>query len=78
MHFLRNSKIGYEEAIRTTLLKGGDSDTNACIVGGLVACYHPIPAYMWKPVLNFDCTVEEHKRPALYSLKKYVAVKPPL
>ena len=78
MHFLRNSKIGYEEAIRTTLLKGGDSDTNACIVGGLVACYHPIPAYMWKPVLKFDCTVEEHKRPALYSLKKYVTVKPPL
>ncbi len=78
MYFLRNPNVDYETAIRTVLLKGGDSDTNACIVGGLVACYQPIPAYMWKPVLAFDCTTQEHRRPATYSLKRYVSTKPAL
>ena len=71
MYFLRNPDIGYEEAIRTTLMKGGDTDTNACIVGGLVACYQPIPEYMLGPVLAFDCTVDEIKRPEAYSVKKW-------
>jgi ADP-ribosylglycohydrolase len=76
MYFLRNPNVDYETAIRTVLLKGGDSDTNACIVGGIVACYQPIPAYMWKPVLAFDCTTQEHRRPATYSLRRYVSTKP--
>ncbi len=71
MYFLRNPHIGYEEAIRTTLMKGGDTDTNACIVGGLVACYQPIPDYMLGPVLAFDCTKDEIQRPEVYSVKKW-------
>jgi ADP-ribosylglycohydrolase len=50
MYFLRNPAIGFEEAIKITLMKGGDTDTNAAIVGGLVGAYHSIPEYMLKPV----------------------------
>lgn len=71
MHFLRNPHISYEDAIRITLLKGGDTDTNACIVGGLVACYQPIPAAMLEPVLAFDCTMVGRKRPAAYRAGDY-------
>jgi ADP-ribosylglycohydrolase len=71
MHFLRNPHISYEDAIRITLLKGGDTDTNACIVGGLVACYQPIPAAMLDPVLSFDCTMAGRKRPAVYRAGDY-------
>ena len=56
-HFLRN-KTSYEEAIMQTLLCGGDTDTNACIVGGLIGSLGSggIPRYMKEPVLKFDCT----------------------
>lgn len=73
IYFLRNPKIEFEDAIKITLMKGGDTDTNAAIVGGLVGAYHKIPDYMLKPVLNFDCTADigkHHKRPAEYSVKK--------
>jgi ADP-ribosylglycohydrolase len=72
MYFLRNPDISYEDAIYKTLLKGGDTDTNACIVGGLVACYQPIPDYMKNPVLNFDCTKEGQIRPSQYSVKRFL------
>ncbi len=74
IYFLRNPQINFEGAIKITLMKGGDTDTNAAIVGGLVAAYHIIPDYMLKPVLDFDCTVDgrHHKRPAEYSVKKVI------
>ena len=72
IYFLRNPHISYEEAICTTLMKGGDTDTNACIVGGLVACYQPIPDYMLQPVLKFDCLTEGIARPDTYSVKKLI------
>lgn len=49
----------YEDAIKETLLKGGDTDTNAAIVGGMIGALHGnkgIPEYMLKPVLEFDCS----------------------
>lgn len=64
-YFLRHPEITYEEAIRTVLLKGGDTDTNAAIVGGLVACYQPIPEYMLRPVVQFNGE-RGHPRPAQY------------
>jgi ADP-ribosyl-[dinitrogen reductase] hydrolase len=76
IYFLRNPHISFEEAIKITLMKGGDTDTNAAIVGGIVAAYQQIPEYMLKPVLDFDCTVnghKHHKRPAEYSVKKVLA-----
>ena len=79
IYFLRNPNISYEEAIKITLMKGGDTDTNAAIVGGLVGAYHVIPEYMLRPVLEFDCTADSsiigtrhHKRPAEYSVKKVI------
>lgn len=54
MYFLRHPEIGFEEALRTILRLGGDTDTNACIVGGLVACYQEIPPHLSEPVLLFD------------------------
>ncbi len=54
MYFLRHPEIGFQEALFTVLKKGGDTDTNACIVGGLVACYQEIPRHLCEPVLAFD------------------------
>lgn len=71
IYFLRNPHISYEDAIKYTLMKGGDTDTNACIVGGLVAAYKPIPEYMSRPVLTFDCLTQEHRRPVDYSVKHF-------
>lgn len=56
MHFLRKNE-SYEEAVFKTLMKGGDTDTNACIVGGMMGALHgfgEIPDYMKEPVLTFD------------------------
>jgi ADP-ribosyl-[dinitrogen reductase] hydrolase len=61
MHFLQNPEIGFEDALRTVLLKGGDTDTNAAIVGGLVGCYQPLPSAMMYAVLT--CAPD---RPAVY------------
>jgi ADP-ribosyl-[dinitrogen reductase] hydrolase len=75
IYFLRHPEITYDEAIKITLMKGGDTDTNAAIVGGMVGAYQKIPDYMLKPVLDFDCTLEigrHHKRPAEYSVKKVI------
>jgi ADP-ribosylglycohydrolase len=74
IYFLRNPHISFEESIKITLMKGGDTDTNAAIVGGIVGAYHKIPEYMLRPVLDFDCTIDgrHHIRPAEYSVKKVI------
>lgn len=62
----------YEKAIQDTLVMGGDTDTNAAIVGGMLGALHGvdnIPEFMKRPVLEFDCTspvVGGHQRPAAY------------
>lgn len=56
-YFLQKG-VSYEEAIRETLKKGGDTDSNACIVGGLMGALHgftAIPEDMRDAVLDFDC-----------------------
>lgn len=43
----------YEDAIRETICGGGDTDTNACIVGAMLGALHgarAIPEYMLQPV----------------------------
>jgi len=74
IYFLRNPDIVFDDAIKITLMKGGDTDTNAAIVGGMVGAYQVIPEYMLQPVLDFDCTADgrHHKRPAEYSVKKVI------
>lgn len=56
LYFLR-TRASYEDAIRQTLVLGGDTDTNAAIVGGLMGALcgaSAIPEYMKDPVLLFD------------------------
>jgi len=35
-YFLKSGKVDYEECVREVLLQGGDTDSNACIVGGMI------------------------------------------
>lgn len=67
--FLRRPEIGYAEAICRMLQRGGDTDTNAAIVGGMVSCYQPIPEEMRGAVADFDCVVEGRQRPPEYGVK---------
>lgn len=65
----------YMESIRKTLLLGGDTDTNACIVGGLMGAYwgqERIPIEMLQPVLlcgdvNPDVDIDCVNRTAYYN-----------
>lgn len=72
--FLKNTThIIYEKALIGVLKCGGDTDTNAKIVGNLFGAYYGdcVPKYMSVPVLNFDCTKAEefYKRPKNMELK---------
>ena len=68
-------KIDYTRAIERTLNRGGDTDTNAAIVGAMMGALWgvtSIPASMSGPVLAFDptqlCSGDNgHVRPALYA-----------
>lgn len=76
IYFLRQN-TGYEDAIHQTLLKGGDTDTNAAIVGGLMGALHgdsEIPEHMKEPVLAFDCSVSvpARRRPAEYKADQII------
>ena len=68
IHAFRHLLVGtdYESAIQETLLGWGDTDTNACIVGGLIgaaAGYTNIPQDMKEPVLNCDTESGTQNRP---------------
>jgi hypothetical protein len=73
-HLRRRSTA--EEAVRDVLRRGGDTDTNACIVGGLIGALHGytlIPEHLKKRVLTFDCTKPyglNHRRPHTYSVAR--------
>lgn len=72
MYFLRHPDVSFEEAMFAVLKRGSDCDTNACIVGGLVACYQEIPRHLSDPVLAFDPSQEGrgHRwRPKEYSVR---------
>ena len=60
-------------ALRETIRQGGDTDTNACIVGGLIGAavgVDGIPVLMRKKVLSFDCTKAQNIiRPEFLSVK---------
>ena len=75
--FLKNiNHFTYEQAILEVLKCGGDTDTNAKIIGNLFGAYYGdcVPRYMSTPVLNFDCTKAEgfYKRPKKYGIKNAI------
>jgi ADP-ribosylglycohydrolase len=62
----------YQTAITETLLGGGDTDTNACIVGGLIGALHgvsTIPTVMTRALLGCD-TKAGRPRPDIYSTRE--------
>jgi ADP-ribosyl-[dinitrogen reductase] hydrolase len=68
-HAFRHLLLGsdYENAIIDTLSGGGDTDTNACIVGGLIGAavgIDRLPETMRNSVLSCDTTIGQHPRPA--------------
>jgi ADP-ribosyl-[dinitrogen reductase] hydrolase len=74
IHAFRHLKLktGYIEALFETLLGGGDTDTNACIVGGLLGALHGIdgiPETMIKMVGNCD-TSKGRPRPDFLEVRK--------
>ncbi len=64
-HRFSIDEVAFVEAISETLAGGGDTDTNACIVGGVIGAadgFLAIPDSMSQPVLNCD-TSTSHSRP---------------
>jgi len=58
LHFMRRN-VTYEDAMVEMLRKGGDTDTNCCIVGGMLGALHGlkgIPEEVKRQVMNFDAT----------------------
>ena len=67
-HAFRHLAIGTtdEEALREPLAGGGDTDTNACIVGGRLGARWgagAIPPAMTEKVLSCDTTAGASRRP---------------
>jgi len=58
----------YDSGIAAIIAQGGDTDTNACIAGGILAIYRPVPE--WRVERLFDCdTKTGRERPALWQTK---------
>jgi ADP-ribosyl-[dinitrogen reductase] hydrolase len=76
-HLVRGSKL--RDALFHTLQAGGDTDTNACIVGGLIGAYWGIneiasnssSSLMLDAVMNCDPSIGQ-PRPARYHAKKMI------
>lgn len=67
----------FEYAMKISIQSGGDTDTNACIVGGMIGAHVGFTnlnkKYVGK-IFGFDCTrAERIKRPEFLSTKLYAA-----
>jgi ADP-ribosyl-[dinitrogen reductase] hydrolase len=82
-YFLHNiDSYSYEQAIKEVLKCGGDTDTNAKIIGNLFGAYYGncVPQYMISKVLSFDCTQVEDpffRRPPKYSVHSAIELIAP-
>ena len=59
LHRLANNDCNFATAIKESIRQGGDTDTNACIVGGVIGAAvgnAGIPEDMAQKVLGFDCS----------------------
>ena len=64
----------YKSVIRHVVKMGGDTDTNACIVGGMIGALvgvKNVDRTMLQTLLKFDCESQNIKRPAEFSVRKY-------
>jgi len=61
LHYLRRN-AGYEEAMFEMVIQGGDTDTNCCIVGGMIGALHGlggekgVPELLANQLLSFDAS----------------------
>jgi ADP-ribosyl-[dinitrogen reductase] hydrolase len=65
----------FQVALHETLLGGGDTDTNACIVGGLMGALHgvsAIPSVMTESLLSCDTSMGR-PRPVTYRTKELLS-----
>ena len=63
----------YFEAIQHTLMMGGDTNTNACIVGGMVGAYHGhplLPSILMRRLLRCNTKQGNQHRPEPYTIKR--------
>ena len=74
LHVLRN-KMSFDMGIEWVLMQGGDTDTNAAIVGSVLGALHgmdAIPHYMRDPVLSYQPDKVNdligQPRPAMYTI----------
>ena len=77
--FHLNEKSGFRSSITQTLALGGDTDTNACIVGGLIGAYYGVEKLMNNDANRFaifkvlDCDVHTGQpRPSQYTSSNLV------
>ena len=59
----------YLDSVKQTIQLGGDTDTNACIVGGMIGALvgvNAIPTHMKQRLFCFDCT---NPAASLYNVK---------
>ena len=71
-YYLKES-VGYSDVIKSLLKMGGDTDTNACIVGALIgACagYSNLPEKSIKGVLEYNNSKGGSKRPEYLNVSK--------
>ena len=67
----------FNYTIRKTIECGGDTDTNACIVGGMIGAligFKSIDKFLIGKVFSFDCTKDGIDRPLFLSTKHYSAL----
>lgn len=62
----------YKRILREIIREGGDTDTNACIVGGVIGAYlgfKALPSEMVEKILSFDCSDNGILRPQFLNTK---------
>ena len=70
-HLSKNAS--FEHALKHTLMNGGDTDTNACIVGGLIGAlcgFDKIPAEQVQKIMNCDTKLGAKPRSANFHPKQ--------
>ena len=70
IYHLRNQS-SYEEAMRSVISAGGDTDTNACIVGGLIGAANGLSDIPQEYIDNLRNCVPENKDRSKYQGKHY-------
>ncbi|TNV78294.1 hypothetical protein FGO68_gene2973 [Halteria grandinella] len=64
-HYLYKEEFTYQDALQDILERGGDTDTNAAIMGGLLGAYYGVSKmneHQLQSVVDFRCSTSEEKK----------------